>query len=154
MPKWRLPKRNIRNLFAKQTPTLLSWPTCRRILRSDETLFTLESSRKSESCSRRFSFHPVPTEVEVGIGRDSFSGFSGVRISIKSIDTIYLRNKPLNSYHGGYTFGKKMAIRDLFVKQTPKVNCYHGHVTWRIYGIQYVKVDIRTNEPLNDHFRF
>ena len=28
-----------------------------------EYLFTLESSRKGESCSRRFSFHPVPTEV-------------------------------------------------------------------------------------------
>ena len=26
--------------------------------------------------------------------------------------------------------------------------------TWRIYGIQYVKVDIRTNKPLNAHFRF
>ena len=26
--------------------------------------------------------------------------------------------------------------------------------TWRIYGIQYVKVDVRTNKPLNGHFRF
>ena len=26
--------------------------------------------------------------------------------------------------------------------------------TWRIYGIQYVKVDIRTNKPPNAHFRF
>ena len=27
-------------------------------------------------------------------------------------------------------------------------------LTWRIYGIQYVKVDIQTNKPLNGQFRF
>ena len=33
---------------------------------------------------------------------------------------------------------------DIFEKQTPMLSW-----TWRIYGIQYVKVDIRTNKPLN-----
>ena len=35
--------------------------------------------------------------------------------------------------------------------------CYPSKLlswTWRIYSIQYVKVDIWTNKPLNDHFRF
>ena len=38
---------------------------------------------------------------------------------------------------------------DIFEKQTPMLSW-----TWKIYGIQYVKVDIRTNKPLNGHFRF
>ena len=38
---------------------------------------------------------------------------------------------------------------DIFEKQTPMLSW-----TWRIYGIQYDKVDIRTNKPLNAHFRF
>ena len=54
---------------------------------SGETLITLESSR--ESCSRRFSFQPIPTEAagRVGIGRDRVPVLvlSGVMISIKYI---------------------------------------------------------------------
>ena len=80
---------------------------------------------------------------------------------------IYLRNKPLNCYHGGYTYRlilcllrrllcgqqvgqnyiwkKKMAIPDLFVKQTPELlSQAYKH---------YVKVDIRKNKPLNSLFR-
>ena len=38
---------------------------------------------------------------------------------------------------------------NIFEKQTTFLSW-----TWRIYGIQYVKVDIRTNKPLNAHFRF
>ena len=38
---------------------------------------------------------------------------------------------------------------DVFEKQTTILSW-----TWKIYGIQYVKVDIRTNKPVNDHFRF
>ena len=38
---------------------------------------------------------------------------------------------------------------DIFEKQTTILSW-----TWKIYGIQYVKVDIRTNKPLNGHFRF
>ena len=43
---------------------------------------------------------------------------------------------------------------DIFEEQTTMLSW-----TWRIYGIQYVikalvKVDIRTNKPLNGHFRF
>ena len=38
---------------------------------------------------------------------------------------------------------------DIFEKQTTILSW-----TWKIYGIQYVKVDIRTNKPLNGHFQF
>ena len=38
---------------------------------------------------------------------------------------------------------------DIFEKQTTILSW-----TWRIYCIQYVKVDIRTNKLLNGHFRF
>ena len=40
-------------------------------------------------------------------------------------------------------------IADIFEKQTTILS-----LTWSIYGIQYVKVGIRTNKPPNGHFRF
>ena len=39
-----------------------------------------------------------------------------------------------------------MSIRGLFAKQTPN---WPKLLSWTIYGIQYAKVDIRTNKPLN-----
>ena len=53
-------------------------------------MFTLAFSRKRQKLQPAVSLHPVPTEAagHVGIGRDTVLvfGFSGVMISIKSID--------------------------------------------------------------------
>ena len=147
--------RYIRNLFAIQTRALLVWPICRSI---DLMLISTPLKPNTRTLSR------PNTDAPGRLGGNwlkrnrrqlqlSHKDSCVIKVSVMQNTPIYSRKKPLNCYHGRYTYRliswllclprgqqvglddiwKKKAIRDLFAKQTPKVNCYHGHARYTVY---------------------
>ena len=116
--------RYIRDLFAKQTPTLLSWPTCLSI----DLMLSLRRSEQTLKLYRDQipTAHSPPRWERVGMKPPA-------RLQLLRKDPCVIKDS---------AFRAKYA--DIFEKQTTFLSW-----TWRIYGIQYVKVDIRTNKPLN-----
>ena len=116
--------RYIRDLFAKQTPTLLSWPICTSM---DLMLIItpLETNARTLITTKYRRARP-PRWERVGTK-------SPARLQLLRKDPCVIKDS---------AFRAKYA--DIFEKQTTFLSW-----TWRIYGIQYVKVDIRTNKPLN-----
>ena len=121
--------RYIRDLFAKQTPTLLSWPICTSM---DLMLIItpLETNARTLITTKYRRAGP-PRWERVGTKPPA-------RLQLLREDPCVIKDS---------AFRAKYA--DIFEKETIILSW-----TWRIYGIQYVKVDIRTNKPLNAHFRF
>ena len=117
--------RYIRYIFAKQTPTLLSWPICTSM---DLMLIItpLETNARTLITTKYRRALP-PRWERVGTKPPA-------RLQLLREDPCVIKES---------AFRAKYA--DIFEKQTPKLLSW----TWRIYGIQYVKVDIRTNKPLN-----
>ena len=111
----------IRNLFAKQTPTLLSWPIC---LPMDLMLIITPLEKKPRLKLYR-------DQIPTALGRLRGNGLKRNRSCVIKVSAI------------------RAKYADVFEKQTTILSW-----TWRIYGIQYIKIDIRTNKPLNGHFRF
>ena len=122
--------RYIRDLFAIQAPTLLSWPIC---ISMDLMLIITPLETNARTLSRPNTDAPAPA-ASVGTGWNETAG------KTTTFTRGFLRNQ-VSAFRAKYA--------DIFEKQTPMLSW-----TWRIYGIQYVKADIRTNKPLNRHFRF
>ena len=120
--------RYFRDLFTIQTPTLLSWPICRPI---DLMLIITPLETNARTLSRPNTDAP---------GRLGGNGLERNRRQLQLLreDSCVIKDS---------AFRAKYA--DIFEKQTTILSW-----TWRIYGIQYVKVDIRTNKPVNAHIRF
>ena len=121
----------------KQTPTLLSWLICISI---NLMLIITPLKPNTRTLSR-----PIPTRHLGGNGvkrnrRLQFLPFMrGLKRKhkIRQYTPIYLRKKPLNCYHGGYTYqliscllrhlpcGQQVGLKDIckknrFTKQTPQ----------------------------------
>ena len=120
----------IRNLFAKQSPTLLSWPIC---ISMYLMLIITPLGTNTKTLSRPISRPDVP-------GRLGGNGLERNRRQLQLLceDSCIIKVSAIRAKYA-----------DIFEKQTTFLSW-----TWRINGIQYVKVDIRTNKPLNSHFRF
>ena len=131
MPRWRIADsiRYIRDLLAKQNPTLLSWPICLSI---DLMHFITPLGGNTKTLSR-----PIPTRPSASVG----TGWNETAGKTTTFTQGPLRNQRYSAFRAKYA--------DIFEKETTILSW-----TWKIYGIQYVKVDIRTNKPLNGHFRF
>ena len=117
--------RYIRDLLARQTPTLPSWPICTSM---DLMLIItpLETNART--------LIPTRPAASVGTGWNETAGKTTTFTFTRGL----LRNQRLSAKYA-----------DIFEKETAILSW-----TWRIYATQYVKVDIRTNKPLNAHFRF
>ena len=116
--------RYIRDLFAKQTPTLLSWPICTSM---DLMLIIKPLETNARTLITTKYRRALPPRLErVGTKPPA-------RLQLLRKDPCVIKDS---------AFRAKYA--DIFEKQTTFLSW-----TWRIYGIQYVKVDIRTNKPLN-----
>ena len=105
----------IRDLFARQTPTLLSWPICTSM---DLMLIITPLETNTRTLSR------PNTDAPVRLGGN---GLERNRRQLLREDSCVIAK-----------------YADIFEKQTTILSW-----TWKIYGIQYIKVDIRTNKPLN-----
>ena len=116
--------RYIRDLFAKQTPTLLSWPICTS-MNLMLIITPLETNARTLITTKYRRALP-PRWERVGTKPPA-------RLQLLREDPCVIKDS---------AFRAKYA--DIFEKQTTFLLW-----TWRIYGIQYVKVDIRTNKPLN-----
>ena len=145
--------RYIRDLFPKQTPTLLSWPICISI---NLMIIITPLTPNTKTISR-----PIPTRHLGGNGvrrtrrvqlLPFMRGLERKQV-VSSLHftqntPIYSRNKALNCYHGEYTYrfidfmlttplpcgqqvginniGKKKAIHDL--SQNKPLNFYHKDI--------------------------
>ena len=160
MPKWRLPKRNTRNHFAKQTRALLSWPICLSI---DLMLIITLLETNTKTLSRPIPTAHSPPRLEwvetkqpaATTLREDSCVIKVSAIHAKYADILEKETTKLLSWRiyisinfmvttslTSRTTGrpkrhlekKKMAIRNLFAKQTPKVNCYRGHGRCTVYN--------------------
>ena len=179
--------RYIHDLFAKETPTLLSWPICLSI----DLMLIITTSKKTNPRTLSRPNTDAPGRLggnglernrrQLQLLRGDSCVIKVLAIHAKYADVFekqttkllswriyisidFMFTTPLTSRTTGrpkrHLKKKKMAIRGLFVKQTPKVNCYRGsYIRKRIY---YAIVDmedirytirkgryIRTNKPLN-----
>ena len=124
MPRVADSMRYFRDLFAKQTPTLLSWPTCTSM---DLMLIITPLETNARTLITTKYRRALPPQWErVGTKPPA-------RLQLLREDPCVMKDS---------AFRAKYA--DIFEKQTTILSW-----TWRIYGIQHVKVHIRTNKPLN-----
>ena len=165
--------RYIRDVFARQTPTLLSWPICTSIYLM-LCITPLETNTRTLSRPNTDSARP-PRWERVGTKPPAATTFTQGLLRNQSLRrygifekqttkllswTIYISidfmvSTPLTLRTPGRPNRHLKKKRWRFAKRSPNGPMLsYALLKLKLLTLHYVKVDIRTNKPVNDGFRF